>query len=249
MKALQALLAIVWMAISLSLTAQEIQINKDNRTIAITTSGEASTLADVAIVSIGFHSFGKEQDLTYREASRTSNAIISSLTGAGVPKEAIESAGQSLQPLSPNNDGEKTRYAEGILFEFSQSWRVTVPAAKAATVLQIAIPAGANQSGNIQWRLKDEDALGAEAARKALEHARQIAGNMAQGLGARLGSLLYASNQTPPRIPFTNMGMGEGSGAGMGGGYSAKALKDAPLAISPERISKSATVYAAFAIE
>lgn len=235
------------LACSLPLAAQEIQISKDNKTIAITTSAEASTLADVANVSIGFESFGKDEDGTYRQASQISNAIISSLTGSGIPKEAIESAQQGLRPLEANSDQEKARYAEGLRFTFTQSWRVTVPAGQAALVLQLAIPAGANESGQIQWGLRDEDALQAEAARKALEHARQIATSMAQGLGAKIGTLLYASNLAPSRIPFTNLGMG--GGGGIGGGNIRLDMKAAPLAINPERISRSATVYAAFALE
>ena len=227
---------------------QEIQISKDNKTIAITTSADASTLADVAVVTIGFQSFGKTSDLTYGDAARTSNAIVAALTAADIAKEAIESAEQNLYPLTPNNDEQKTHYGEGSRFQFSQSWRVTVPAEKAALVLQVAIPAGANQSGGIQWHLKDEDALQAEAARKALEHARQIAATMAQGLGAKLGSLLYASNQAPSSVPFANLRAGAGGGIA-GGLPSAFARKAQPLAIRPERISASATVYAAFAIE
>ncbi len=68
-----------------------------------------------------------------------------------------------------------------------------------ANALHLAISAGANHSGNIQWQLKKDDTLEAEAAKKALEHARQIAAQMADGLGVKLGTLVYASNQTPPR--------------------------------------------------
>ena len=126
---------------------------------------------------------------------------------------------------------------------------MTVPAAAAANVLHVAITAGANDSGDIDWELKKDDALEAEAAKKALEHARQIATQMAAGLGAKLGTLVYASNQTPPRGIFAALGLGsatlETSDSTLGG------VKPnlAPLAISPERITKSATVYAVFAIE
>ena len=228
--------------------AQQIQINKENKTIAITTNGEAEAVADTAVVTVGFHSFGKDQDGTYADATRTSNSIISALTSAGVPKDAVESAEQGLSPIEPGNDADKARYAQGLRFEFSQSWRVTVAAASAAQALHLAITAGANDSGNIQWELKQDDALEAEAARKALEHARQIASQMASGLGVKLGTLVYASNQTPPRGIFAAMGLG-----GMLQTENAMAgtvrRNLTPLAISPEKIQKSATVYAVFAIE
>ena len=235
--------------LAITASAQQIQINKENKTIAITTSDEAEALADTAVLTVGFHIFGKDQDGTYAEASRTSNAIISALTSAGVPKEAIESAEQALNPLEQNSDADKARYAQGIRFEFAQSWHVTVPAASASTVLHVAITAGANDSGNIEWQLKQDDALEAEAAKKALEHARQIASQMAAGLGAKLGPLVYASNQTPPRGIFAALGLGQMTVETSNASLAGRKPNLAPLAISPTRITKSATVYAVFAIE
>ncbi|HEY1742089.1 MAG TPA: SIMPL domain-containing protein [Granulicella sp.] len=241
--------ALLVLASTLPLAAQQIQISKENKTIAITTSDDASALADTAIVTIGFNVYGKDQDGTYANATVTSNSVIAALTKAGIPKEAIQSASQSLSPLNPGNDEDKARYAQGLRFEFEQSWRVTIPADQASNTLHLAITSGANNSGGIQWQLQHDDALEAEAAQKALEHARQIAERMAKGLGSKLGDLVYASNQSPPRGIFANMGFG-----GMmlnTESASAATLKTnlKPLAISPERITKSATVYAVFAIE
>jgi uncharacterized protein len=231
----------------LPLSAQEIQISKDNKTISITATDDASAMADTAIVTIGFNSFGKDQDATYTNATETSNAIVSAITASGLSKEAIQSEEQNLTPLNPENYQDKTHYAGGLRFQFSQRWEVTVPAEQAAQLLQLAITHGANNSGNIQWQLKSEEALQIEAAQKALHHARDIAEHMAQGLGAKIGTLLYASNQTPVvnepgRLRMNGMSMGSA-----GGVMPAPNLK--PLAISPERITRSATVYAVFAIE
>jgi uncharacterized protein YggE len=230
----------------LPLSAQQIQISKDNKTIAITTSGDASAMADTAVVSVGFNTFGKDQDGTYADASRISNAVISALTGAGVPKDAIQSAEQNLSALEDNSEQDKDRYKQGLRFQFSQSWRVTVDADQAANVLHLAITSGANNSGGIDWQLKDDDALQAQAAAKALEHARQIAERMAHGLGVTLGALVYASNQSPPRGIFAN-GMTLNAESISSMDKQRVSLK--PLAISPERITQSATVYAVFSIE
>ena len=229
----------------LPLSAQQIQISKDNKTIAITTTDEASALADTAVISIGFSSFGKDQDGTYASATEISNAIVNAITGSGVSKDDIQSEEQNLSPLNPEDFQNKTHYAEGMRFQFSQRWEVTVPADQAAKLLQQAITHGANNSGNIQWQLKSDEALQLEAAQKALHHARDLAEHMAQGLGAKVGALLYASNQAPVvNGPGPRM---YGMAAGLPGGVLAKNLR--PLAISPNRITRSATVYAVFAIE
>ena len=223
--------------------AQQIQVSKDNKTISVTTTDEASAVADTAVVSIGFNSFGGEEDATYAKATETSNAIISAITTSGIAKDAIQSQELSLTPLNPEDFQNKTRYVEGMRFQFSQRWQITVPADQAAHVLQEAITHGANNSGGIDWQLKSDDALQAEAAQKALNHARTIAEHMAQGLGAKLGMLLYASNT----IPVVN-GIGPRMYS-MAAAPAAQHVNLKPLAISPDRITRSATVAAVFAIE
>ena len=51
------------------------------------------------------------------------------------------------------------------------------------------------------WSVADQDALQAKAAKLALDRARQIAQQMAAGLNATLGPLVYASNEAPARGP------------------------------------------------
>ena len=182
-------------AMALGAGAQTIQVSKDNRTIAITTTDEAEAVADRAAVSIGFTTYGVDQDQTYADASKISNAVMKSLKDAGIKPEAIQSTEQNLSAI---DDNDKARYSKGIRFVCSQGWTVTVPADAAADTLHLAITAGANNSGNINWQLADDSNLEGEAAEKALVHARQIAERMTKGLHATLGPLVYASNQTPP---------------------------------------------------
>ncbi len=242
-------LAVMFACTVVAANAQQIQVSQQNKTIAISTSADASALADTAVITVGFSSWGKDQDSTYVNASKTSNAVFSALTAAGVPKDAITSTGQRLGPIDPNSEEDKTRYAEGLRFSFSQSWHITVPASQAANALHVAIANGANNSGDIEWELRHDETLQAEAAGKALQHAREIASQMAQGLGAKLGSLVYASNQSPPRGIFANMGFGNVELNTSSATLSTKSRNVAPLAIAPELITKSATVYAVFAIE
>jgi hypothetical protein len=236
-----AILAIVC-ATALPVVAQQIQISKDNKTISITTTDEASAMADTAVVSVGFNTFGKDQDATYASATETSNAIISAIKAAGVEKDDIQSQEQNLSPLNSEDYQNKSHYAEGMRFQFAQRWQVTVPADQAARILQEAITHGANNSGGIDWQVKNDDSLQAEAAQKALHHARDIAQHMAEGLGAKLGTLLYASNQVPEVNAGPRM-------YAMAPAPMAERVKLKPLAISPTKITRSATVTAVFAID
>ena len=121
-----------------------------------------------------------------------------------------------------------------------QQWTVKVTPARAAEILDVAINAGGTSSGQIDWTVKDEKALETEALDKAASRAKANAEVLAKGMGVRLGSLIYVSNQvTSPQYPrpMPMMAM-----------RSAEAAPQ-PLAVEPHQVSREASVYAVFAIE
>jgi uncharacterized protein YggE len=221
--------------------AQTIQVNKDNRTIAITATDKVIAMADTAIVHLGFIAYGPDSDAAYATGSRLSNAIVKALTAAGVPNDAIESEDQNVSPVQEYQIDKLTPAEKAQRkFQVVQSWTVRTPADDAAKILDLAVKAGANQSGQVDWSLKDENAPQAEAAGKALQRARTVASEMAKGLSVKLGALIYANNETqaePPHPLMQAMTKGRATAAPV------------PLAMNPRRIEKSATVYAVFAIE
>jgi uncharacterized protein len=221
--------------------AQTIQVSKENRTIAITATDKVTILADRATVHVGFIAYGPDSDTAYANGSRISNAIVKSLITADVAKDAIESENQNVSPVQEYQIDKLTPAEKAQRkFQVTQSWTVSTAAADAAKVLDVAVKAGANQSGQIDWSVKDENASEAEAAGKALQRARTVATEMAKGLDVKLGALLYASNETQAVPPHPLMRALAAPAA---------AMKVEPLAINARQIEKSATVYAVFAIE
>jgi uncharacterized protein YggE len=220
--------------------SQTIQVSRDNRTIAITATDKVTAIADMAIVHIGFIAYGPDSDWAYANGSRVSNGIMKALTDAGIPKESIESENQNVSPV-PDFQNQKLTAAERAQrqFQVTQSWTVRTAADDAAKTLDLAVKAGANQSGQIEWTFKDENTPQAEAAAKALRSARAQAEQMATSLSARLGALLYASNEVQPNPIHPVM---RAMAAPM-------AEKVEPLAINPRKVEKIATVYAVFAIQ
>lgn len=234
--------AIALCTATIAASAQTIQVNKENRTISVTATDKVTAMADIATVHVGFIVYGPDSDAAYANGSRTSNAIMKALTSAGIPSVSIESENQSVTPVQ-NYQVEKLTAAEKAQrqFQVTQSWTVRTEADNAAKVLDLAVKAGANQSGQIDWSFKDENAPEALAAAKALQRARSQAEQMAQSLNAKLGGLLYASNevQASPIRPMMMRAMA-----------APQAMeKVQPLAINPRQIEKSATVTAIFAIE
>lgn len=222
--------------------AQTIQVNKENRTIAITATDKVTVMADQATLHIGFIAYGADSNSAYANGSRISNAIVDALTKSGIPKETIQSENQQVSPVQPYQVEKLTEAQKAQRqFQVTQSWTVKTAANDAAKTLDIAVKAGANQSGQIEWGFKDENAPDAEAAAKALKRARAQAEQMATSLNAKLGSLLYASNEVQSSAPRPMMMRSMAAAPAMD--------KVEPLAINPREIDRSATVYAVFAIE
>ncbi len=229
-------------AVAAVANAQTIKVDKDNRTIAVTASDKAVTDADLAVVHIGFQVFGPDEQTTYANGSKVSNAIMDALKKMGVPEKSIESENQSIAPNNYHDPKESEMERARKQFVLNQSWTVKAKPDDAAKVLHAAVDAGANRSGQIDWQYQDMNGLQARAAANALKKAQAVAQQMADGLNVKLAGLIYASNQAP-ESPVSPMPMVAMKAQAFGAG------RVAPLAINPRQIEESATVYAVFAIQ
>ena len=212
-------------------TQPQLKVDSSNRTLTVTATDNVSVEPDQAVLHIGFVTQPQDAKSAYAEGSRASNAIITALKQAGVAESAIRSESQYL-------DRDWTTKLRK--YTLHQDWTVKVAPQHAAEILDAAINAGATSSGQIEWTVKDEKALEAQALDKAAARARADAEVLAKGMAVRLGSLVYVTNQMSapsfPR-PMPMMAM-------------KAANADAqPLAIEPHQVSREATVYAVFAIE
>ncbi|HLY41293.1 MAG TPA: SIMPL domain-containing protein [Terracidiphilus sp.] len=236
--ALSAVLSAALAAAALAAAAQQPgqpdwKIDTANRTLAVSATETVNADADVAILHIGFETSPADAKTAYALGAHTSNAIVAAVKQAGVAESDIHSESQYLEPDTTPKSHK---------FKLAQQWTVKTTPARAAEILDDAITAGANSSGEIEWTFKDEHALEEQALDKAAARARENAAVLAKGMEVRLGSLLYVSNQlaTPvfPRPMMRSFAMAAGN-----------AEAPPPLAIEPHKVSREATVYAVFAIE
>jgi hypothetical protein len=116
-------------------------------------------------------------------------------------------------------------------------------------VIRLAIAAGANKTGTIEWRLSNRKDLQAQAAAAALVKARAVASQMADGLHVKLGDLVYASNETPNTRIFFARSQQEITVNASAAGLASRINLLPALEIRPQTIREEATVYAVFAIE
>lgn len=233
------------MALPLALSAQCNQNCPEKRVISVNASGSVTVDADLAVVHVGYKLYGADAKSAYASATATSNAVMDSLTGLGIAKDAIESTSQALQHAQPYEVQQyplKSAEREQHQFVVGQQWTVRVKPDQAAKALDAAIAAGANESGWIEWIVQDQTRAQAEASAKAMANARTIAAQIAQTAGVHLGALQTVNENQQ------NVGMG----VGMGGRVllaGAAAQPAEPLAINSRRVEFKSTIFASFAIE
>ena len=231
----QGIAAIALLAGSLAATGQpgqvELKIDPTNRTLSVNSQNQVSVDPEVAILHVGFETQPTDAKSAYAAGAQSSNAIVSALKQAGIAQDSIHSEWQRLNSV----------YGKPHKFTLQQQWTVRVKPERAAEILDVAVTAGATDSGQIDWTVENEDALADKALEGAAARARAQAEVLAKGMGVKLGALVYVSNQvSSPVTPIRAFSM------------SAQTVANAappPLAIEPHNVERSATVYAVFAIE
>jgi len=221
-----------------TVSGPSLQISAANRTLSVSASDHAEADPEVAEIHIGFTTYGPTLPVAYKSASDTSNGIVKAMLDAGAQKSEIQSRSQNVSRL---NDYE-IKAQKGMKFSVQQSWTVSVAPKDAALILDAAIQAGANQSGDINWRMKNSVALDGEAIRRATERAHAMATELAKGMGVALGKPIYATNSVSAGIISPRIMMNAAF-------KSADSNAPSPLAIEAQRVESTATVQIIYAIE
>jgi uncharacterized protein YggE len=224
-------------------SSQDIQINRQNKTIAVTADDSVSVDAEVAVLDIGYHNYAATQDSAYKENLRVAKQITDAIFEAKVPAANIETEKLRLSRAESDQNWTEAMKKERV-FEAQQSWHVSVSVAQAQGVVDAAVKAGANEVDDVEWNVVDPIALQAKAGGAALAKARAIADQMAKGLGIKMGELVYASNRAPAPKMWRGLAQTETAVAGI-----APKEPEPKLKLFPQKVRSDATVYAVFAIE
>jgi uncharacterized protein YggE len=232
MKARETIVLIAMLAGGVLASAQtELRIEPANRTLTVSAQGEVSVDADVAILHIGFETQPTDAKTAYATGAQTSTAIIAALKQAGIADSAIHSEWQRL-----DSAGGKPHK-----FTLAEQWTVRTTPERAAEILDIAVTAGATDSGEINWTVENVHAQQDQALDQAAARARAESAALAQSMGVRLGALIYVTNQIT--APETNVRMFNALAPSSSGN------QGPALAIESHRVTSSANVYAVYAIE
>jgi uncharacterized protein YggE len=212
----------------------QLKIDPSNRTLTVSADERVTADPDLAILHIGFQTSPSDAKTAYATGAKISNEIVAALKQTGIPDASIRSQGQGLESFD----------AKSHRFRLAQSWLVNAPPERAAEVLDIAIAAGATESGDIDWTLQDVHSLEDQALNRAAVRAKSDAAVLAKAMGARLGALVYLSNQVAAGQSSEAFGLR--NFAGKSDRYNGSPQT---LAIEPRKVSRTASVYAVYAIE
>jgi uncharacterized protein YggE len=197
---LPAFVAII--VIAASAAAQD----QTDRRRSIQTTGEGIVTAqpDRARVDIGVVTQAATSQAASEQNAQKLTATLARLRTVLGANADIQTVSYSLSPVYryPREGGEPsiTGYSATNMVRVTTD-DITV----VGRVIDAATQAGANRIQQVQFTVKDEQSLLAEALRTAAQRARRKADGLAGSLGVRVTRVLHASESSPGVIPIRDM--------------------------------------------
>lgn len=224
-----------------SITSALAATGDDNaaRSLSVSGTGRVTLTPDIAYVTIGVQTTGKDAAKAVAENNAKTQDVIDALEDSGIDSKDIKTTNFSIYPQQQYDQNGKP--TGDITYVVNNSVFVTVRDLDAiGDLLNYVVSAGANSIQGIQFDVDDKTEAFAEAQEKAVANAEAQAANLAAAAGVTLGEVLTI-NTFGGAIPFPKYD-------GMGGGGLAVA-EAAPVPISPGEMMVSVEVNMVYAIK
>lgn len=194
-------------------TAQEASTQDTSiRTVTVSGTGTAEGAPDTAIVVIGVQSQAEEASAALMQNNDQMDQLLSALTGAGIPRENIQT--QFFQ-LFPQYQGPSTPDEQPEITGYIATNTVQVRAVNLTDLgelLDAAVEAGGNLIENVRFEISNRDTLLEQAREEAFNDAAEKAEQLAGFTGGELGRVI-SINESGAQ-PFMPFGLGGGAAAG-----------------------------------
>ncbi len=157
------------------------------RTITVTGSGQVFLSPDIANISIGVHTEGKDATEAVADNNAQAQEVVETLKSMGVAEKDIQTANFSIYPRQEYDD--RGRVID-ITYVVENTVRVTVrDLDKIGELLNAVVESGANNIYGIQFDVEDRVSAHSEARKGAVDNARAVAEELAQASGVKLGQV------------------------------------------------------------
>lgn len=186
------------------------------RQMSFSGEGKVASRPDVAVFSVTVVTKAKKVKDAQRENTERSNAILDFLKKEGIAEKDLKTAGYFISPeysyyRTPPcalTEGELSypcpvsRPPEIVSYQVRHTLEVKVRnLEKADDLLDGVVTNGANEVGQVDFRIDDEKKLREEARKKAIEDAKGKAAVLAKDLGVRLRKIV-AFSESGGEIPI-----------------------------------------------
>jgi len=169
---------------------QDIEIKN---TITVSGTGEVYAKPDLALITFSVRNEAKTVSAAMAENAENMNAIISIMKPKGIEDKDLKTTSFNIYPryewrkaqieIWPQPEGKRVL----IGYEINQSLQVKIrDLSKIGEIIQAATDAGANQMGNLQFTIDDQDGLKKEAREDAIKEAKEKAKELASQLDVKL---------------------------------------------------------------
>jgi uncharacterized protein YggE len=182
---------------------------ESDRTLSVSGSGKVTLTPDIAYITVGVHTEGKNAAEAVAENNNTTQAVTGVLLDAGVDDKDIKTTNFSIYPQQQYDDQGKP--TGEIIYIVDNSVFVTVrDLDTVGELLNDVVDAGANSIRGIQFDVEDKTDALAEAQEMAVANAQAQAENLAQAAGVELGPIksINAFGGVIPGPKFEGLGGG-----------------------------------------
>lgn len=180
------------------------------RTLNVTGSGKVLIVPDIATISIGVHTEGKDAAEAVASNNTQAQKVAQALQGMGVEEKDIRTSNFSI---FPQQQFDETGKQIGTIYVVDNTVYVTVRQLdKLGELLNAVVETGANSIYGIQFDVEDKQAAVSEARKAAVENAQAQAEELAQATGVTLGEVQTINSYGGFPVPAFE-GKGGGGGA------------------------------------
>ena len=202
-------------------------------TLSVDGQGTGTATPDMATVTIGVTTQGKDAAKAQNDNAWVSNQIQAAVRGLGIAEKDIQTRNYSFYP---NYSTDKDRRNEVTGYTVNNSVIVVVRDIKlTGKVIDAALNNGANEINSLDFSASDTKAVRKVALLNAVQDARDKADIIAKGLGKRIVSIQNVSEST-----------GYIETRRFGGNMLMAVAKDAATPIAPGSLSLTANVHIDF---
>lgn len=183
---LSAILMTAALALSLPAIAHDVH-EPSIRTFPVTANAQIKVTPDQAKIMAGVITEGREASEVVSENAAKMTALYETLRLQGVGRNDIATSQLSLTPRYDYENRKKPRI---VAYEAKNIVTITtLDLTKIGPIIDSIVQAGSNNVQNVQFSIRDTEALEAKVLDKAIRKARAKAQRMATSAGVTLGPL------------------------------------------------------------